>query len=92
MLRIVDLLLGLDNHDFLSVPPLENPLISAMTDPSVSPRMGYHVAAELPTDHPRVISTHLPATHVPKSFWGPDRVKVLGLCGNHNFRPLLILT
>ncbi|XP_038066469.1 sulfotransferase family cytosolic 1B member 1-like [Patiria miniata] len=38
--------------------------------------MGYQVVAELPTDRPRVLYTHLPATHVPKSFWNTDEVKV----------------
>ena len=78
MMRIINLLLGVDNLDFLSVPVFENILISAVNDPNARQRMGYHVAAELPTDRPRVMYTHLPATHLPKSLWNTDGVKVQG--------------
>ncbi|XP_022100946.1 sulfotransferase family cytosolic 1B member 1-like [Acanthaster planci] len=82
MSRIINLLLGFDNPDFLNDPPLENLLISAVTDPNAPQRMGYHVVAEMPSDRPRVISTHVPATHLPKSFWNTEGVKILFMLRN----------
>ncbi|XP_038069753.1 sulfotransferase family cytosolic 1B member 1-like [Patiria miniata] len=81
MLRIINLILGTDSQSLTS-PIFEAVLISAVTNPDAPRRMGYQVVAELPTDRPRVLYTHLPATHVPKSFWNTDGVKIIYVIRN----------
>ena len=76
MLRIVDLILGNDDTNFLKVPPFESLSITSLSDPNAPRCLGYLLAEKQSTERPRVVHTHLPAEHVPKSFWDTKGVKV----------------